>query len=415
MTVAKAHYSRIARVVALLVTMTLACHALTFFENIPSSRLRVSAHTVEQARHIGRYVDTCSTVVDQLLQCRSQPEKTLAVVVIEPGAKRNDADALRIEYDENEGVMAVTYRLMRGLLTRRARELFDRSSGQTATTDWLAAALTNRVVMHGQGRLGAYEPDYQVARQQFSQRHFPRIEILLQGGVTPETPPLFQLYMLHAELLAACLAELPGQRGEIFRKMLEMEAFGRAPVEACAFLLSNNLKPGQTLQGWYEQQVIQVSRRGRRVDVRESIEARVEALESIAVVGGNGPAAVKRVRLDELPDILKDYKLDRVALTNLQQRFLEIRQDASPLLKPALDQYVAALGLLVDGRERRFRTEFRKARAAFAEALAQQRQIEQVVDQYELEYVPPQQRFDAYLDIVERYRQLNEQTFPKFE
>ena len=86
MTVAKAHYSRIARVVALLVTMTLACHALTFFENIPSSRLRVSAHTVEQARHIGRYVDTCSTVVDQLLQCRSQPEKTLAVVVIEPGA-----------------------------------------------------------------------------------------------------------------------------------------------------------------------------------------------------------------------------------------------------------------------------------------------------------------------------------------
>ncbi|HOG49647.1 MAG TPA: hypothetical protein PKY10_03580, partial [Lentisphaeria bacterium] len=111
MTVTKAHYNRIARVVALLVTTALACHALTFFENIPSSRLRVSARTVEQAQHIGRYVDTCSSVVDQLLQCRSQPEKTLAVVVVEPGAERTGADPLRIEYDENEGVMAVTYRL----------------------------------------------------------------------------------------------------------------------------------------------------------------------------------------------------------------------------------------------------------------------------------------------------------------
>ena len=197
--------------------------------------------------------------------------------------------------------------------------------------------------------------------------------------------------------------------------MLEMEAFGRTPVEACAFLLSNNLKPGQTLQGWYEQQVVQVSRRGRRIDVRESIEARVEALESIAVVGGNGPAAVQRIRLDDLPDILRDYKLDKVALANLQQRFLEIRKDASPLLQPALEQYVAALIALAGGHERRFRAEFQKARAMFAEALAQQRQIEQVVDQYEREYVPPQLRFDAYLDIVERYRQLNEQAFPKLE
>ncbi|NLF60482.1 MAG: hypothetical protein GX574_04960 [Lentisphaerae bacterium] len=415
MIVAKAHYSKIARAIVILVTAALACHALTFSETIPSSRLRISGRTVEQAQNIGRYVDTCSTVVDQLLQCRSQPEKTLAVVVVEPGAERTDADPLRIEYDENEGVMAVTYRLMRGLLTRRARELFDRSSGQTATIDWLAAALTNRVVMHGQGRLGAYEPDYQVARQQFSQRHFPRMEILLQGGVTPEAPALFQLYMLHADLLAACLAELPGQRGEIFRKMLEMEAFGRTPVEACAFLLSNNLRPGQALQGWYEQQVVQVSRRGRRVDVRESIEARVEALESIAVVGGNGPAAVQRIRLDELPDILRDYKLDKVALANLQQRFLEIRQDASPLLQPALDQYVAALRTLAGGHERRFRTEFQRARAMFAEALAQQRQIEQVVDRYEREYVPPQLHLDAYLDVVERYRRLNEQAFPRLE
>jgi len=415
MTAAQAHNRRIGRVAALVVTAALACHALTFSETIPGSRIRVSARAVEQARHIGRYADTCSTVVDQLLQCRSQPEKTLAVVVVEPAAERTGADPLRIEYDENEGVMAVTYRLMRGLLTRRARELFDRSSGQTATTDWLAAALTNRVVMHGQGRLGAYEPDYQVARQQFSHRHFPRVEILLQGGVTPDVPALFQLYMLHADLLAACLAALPAPRGEIFRKMLEMEAFGREPVEACAFLLSDYLNPGQTLQGWYEQQVVQASRRGRRMDVRESIEARVAALESIPVVGGNGPAAVQRVRLDELPNILKDYKLDKAALVNLQRRFLEVRQDASPLLQPALDLYVAALGALAGGQERRFRTEFQKARAMFAEAQAQQRRIEQEVDRYELEYVPPQLRFDAYLDIVERYRLLNDQAFPKFE
>jgi len=104
-----------------------------------------------------------------------------------------------------------------------------------------------------------------------------------------------------------------------------------------------------------------------------------------------------------------------VALANLQQRFLEIRQDASPLLQPALDQYVAALRTLAGGHERRFRTEFQRARAMFAEALAQQRQIEQVVDRYEREYVPPQLHLDAYLDVVERYRRLNEQAFPRLE
>ncbi len=399
---------------ALLVLLGLACRAATFSETIPGSRLRVSARTVEQARQIGRYVDTCSTVADQFLDLRSQPDQTLAVLVVDQDAERAGADPLRIEYGDGDGVMEVTYRIMRGLLARRNRELTGRPSEQAATTNWLAAALTNRVVMHGQGRLGAYEPDYQAARQQFSQRHFPQMGILLQGGVTPEVPALFQLHMLHCDLLAACLATLPAPRGEVFRKLLEMEAFGREPVEACAFVLSDYLQPGQTMQGWYERHVVEVSRRGRLLDVRESIEARVADLESIPVVGGNGPAGVKRVRLDDLPNLLRDYKLDKAALTNLQRRFVEVRQDASPLLRPALDSYVAALGALAGGQERRFRTEFQKARAMFEQALERQRRIEQEIDRYEREYVSPQLRFDAYLDIMDRFQRLQDEAFPDF-
>ena len=91
------------------------------------------------------------------------------------------------------------------------------------------------------------------------------------------------------------------------------------------------------------------------------IAERVAELETVPMVGGSGPEALKRVRLEDMPKILEDYKADTRAFLRLEQRFKDLQLDAPFWLQPSLDQYIEALQLLREGKMRRFKNEFQKA------------------------------------------------------
>lgn len=138
-----------------------------------------------------------------------------------------DSRLYALEFTADERMDAVTWRLMQVLLLRRAREMGYNVSADAAVLRWLAAALTNRMVMGGRGIRGIYELDYQVANQQFVRRHFPRVDELLLSQLTPDYSELFKLHMLHCDLLAGCFEMLPVSRSQVFRELLDLAAHGR--------------------------------------------------------------------------------------------------------------------------------------------------------------------------------------------
>jgi hypothetical protein len=380
-------------------------------ETMRARQLQVKASSAARARNVALYAANCAALVDDFLRCTTQPKSLLHLH--EQGVENDGELSYLVEFAIDERMDAVTWRLMQTLVLRRAQEMGYKVPAEAAVLRWLAAALTNRMVMGGRGVRGIYELDYQVANQQFVRRHFPRVDELMLSRLSPDFSELFQLHMLHCDLLAACFEFLPATTGRIFRQLLELTAQGRPLVEAASYLLESYQPGVLSLQAWYERQVLVVCDRGIRHQSLEMIIDCVELLESVQMVhAGQGPEPLRRVRLDELPDALKDLKLDVTAIGRLQMRFHDLKKDAPVLLQPALDSYSEALGRLGNGDIARFRHEFRVARREFAEAVARQRRVAAAVDEAEREHLTVADRFGSYLRVQERYEQLRAQLLP---
>lgn len=385
-----------------------------YIEVMHAKQLRVRASSALRARNIALYAANCAALVDDFLRCPSQPEGMLQIS--ERGLSEQQDRARQVEFLPDERMDAVTWRLMQAMLSRRAREMKYQVADDAPVLRWLASALTNRMIMGGRGVRGIYELDYQVANQQFVHRHFPRVDELVMSALSPEYTDLFQLHMLHCDLLVGCYELLPAARGQVIRELLELSAKGRPLVESLRDVLQS-YQPGMlSLQAWYERQVLIVCHRGIRHQSLDMIVDCVDILETVRMVhAGNGLEMVRRVRLDEVPDAIKDLKLDRAAVGQLQLRFHEVRKDAPVLLQPALDRYIAALGTLAAGQTGRFRQEFKDACGEFARAVAQQRRIAAVLDSAEREYVSVPDRFGAYLRVQERYDDLAAKLLPTWQ
>lgn len=383
-------------------------------ETMRAKQLQVKAWSAARARNVALYAANCASLVDDFLRCPEQPKALLHIS--ERGVAKSDDLLYALEFTADERMDAVTWRLMQALLLRRAREMGYKVPIEAPVLRWLAAALTNRMAMGGRGIRGIYELDYQVANRQFVRRHFPRVDELLLSRLTPDYSELFQLHMLHCDLLAGCFELLPAAHGQIFRELLELTAHGRPLVEAVGYVLQNHQPGVISLQAWYERQVLVVCDRGIRHQSLAMIVDCVEVLESVQMVkAGQGLELVERVRLDEVPDVVKDLKLDLNAIGQLQLRFYEVKKDAPVLLQPALDMYSEALASLATGNTARFRHEFRAARSEFARVVARHRRIAAVLDEAEREYVTVPDRFGVYMRVQERYDDLRAQLLPVWQ
>ena len=402
--------------------LALQLPAATFYaEVIQSGRIRVKATTEARSRAVGIFVSRCSERIDKLLGFSGQPQKTLSVVETVSGdeeeeEERNSYTRVRFRPDMNN--LEVVHSIVYALIMRREQEL-PKAAGEeepppsawnrkreTPTTNWLAAGIAHRILVEEMGGVGLMAKDYEIARNQYSLREFPSIDMLVSGGIDADFRPLFELFMLHSDLLLLSLETLRRGQPDLFTTMLLGERAGRDPLVVFDELLGKYYPDGKGRQEFYEHRVSVISLQRHRGGGAEMIAERVAELETVPLVGGSGPDALKRVRLEEIPKILEDYKADTRAFLRLEQRFKDLQMDAPYLLQDSLGLYIDALQLLREGKMRRFEREFKKAREAFLKALTKQRTLDAMLEEYERKMTSVNARLDDFMEIIQRYHRI---------
>ena len=408
--------------------------AATFYtEVIQSGRIRVKAMTEGRSRAVGVFVSRCSERVDKLLGLGGQPQKTLTIQEAISGDEEEEEERnnpLRVRFRPDMNNVEVVHSIVYALIIRREMELpkeKDEEEPQpslwnrkreTPAANWLAAGITHRILVEEMGGVGLMSKDYEIARNQYSLREFPGIDMLVGGGIDVEFRPLFELFMIHADLLLLSLETLRHSQPELFVSMLRGERSGRDPLVVFDEQLGKFYPEGKGRQEFYEHRVAIISLQRHRGGGAEMIAERVAELETVPSVGGSGPDALKRVRLEEIPKLLEDYKADTRAFMRLEQRFKDLQMDAPYLLRDSLGRYVEALQLLREGKLRRFGKEFKKAREAFLKALTKQRELDAYLDEYERRSTSVNARLDDFMEIIQRYQRIadslyQEEIFPK--
>ena len=420
-----------ALVIGLLLLASQLPAASYYTEVLQSGRIRVKATTEQRCRAVGFFVSRCSERVDRLLGITGQPSKSLTVIeaMAEDEAEEKEKNSIyRVRFRPDMNNVEVVYSLFYALVMRRELELpkeqessedisalFSMGKRETPTASWIAAGLSHRVLMEEMGGVGLMSKDYEIARNQYSLRDFPDIDMLLGGGIDIEFKPLFELYMLHCDLLLLSLETLRGSQLDLLRRLLEGERSKLDPLAVFDDVFRKYYPDGKGRQEFYEHRVSIVSRQRHRGGGTEMIAERVAELVTVPFVGGGGPGALKRVDLVDMPQILEDYKADTRAFLKLEQRFKDLRVDAPYWLKPPLDLYVDALQLLREGKMRRFKNEFKKAQEAFQKALGKQRKLEAYLDEQERKMIAANVRLDDFLEIIQRYYQISDSIYTKGE
>ena len=290
----------------------------------------------------------CSREVDGCLKVTVTPTARLEVFVlhrpVQPGDERTD----RIVVDGTGSMDELTLRLFRGLVARRAAFLLKRRRVRpTPAMEFLAVALTQRMLYAGKGARGIYLPDFRVPRRQFAAGVFPRVDRLVEHPVATSSPVLFRLYLVHCDLLLNCLENATRNLPELLAQWwrLEMEG-GRSSTAALQEALGEGaFRGGETMQQWYERQARERASSGRFRNDAETIAAELKELSSIPVLDADASAGVRLIPLERLPELLESYKLDNQALTTLQNRLLYLKRTSPPLLADAIDEYMVALGI----------------------------------------------------------------------
>ncbi|MBP5639799.1 MAG: hypothetical protein J6X55_09995, partial [Victivallales bacterium] len=169
---------------------------------------------------------------------------------------------------------------------------------------------------------------------------------------------------------------------------------------------------GETVQKWYERMVFKVSRRRRRQSSEEIIAEKVLELETVPVIGYEGGTALRRVPLEDVPNVLHDYHSDVQGVLRLEKRFRDLRESAPYLLREPLEKYALAMNWIREGNLKRFRKEIGEARRNFQSALARQKKMNEAMNKYEQEHIPALKRFVDYVLVSRFYHELLRKIYP---
>ncbi len=354
-------------------------------QHLPSDNITLEAADRTMLWHLAHLVRLCTREVDGLLEARVVPQPNLRIVAV---TDPNDD----LEYGRNELPLlvnapteAVAWRLLRRLIDRRCRMMVNgrRRAPEPATIAVVAAALTNRIIMDGKGMHGVYRQDFRIPRLQFAQGHFPQIKTLLSQPVPPESTLLFRIYLVHCDLLVYSLEKGTRDFPALLTKCWEGELLGMLRPEAAllAALGAAAMRTGENLQGWYERNALEFSGRGVRSNDFQAINEALQALMVVPVLDADASNGIRVIPLKQVPELLKDYRLDNRAISNIIQRLMRLKLDAPPLLHAPLDDFIAAVYAIRHGNNSEFQERYRQAEASLKAAGERQERIERLLDE----------------------------------
>jgi hypothetical protein len=280
-------------------------------------------------------------------------------------------------------------------ILRRVRAL--QPAGQPGALDWLAAAVTHRVLTSPapgssvRAELVPFTLATGVPR--------PSVKRLLETPPPAPQGPLFALYARYCDLLVGVLER--GARGQAARlpRIFALQAAGRAPWPAMELVLAGQLPPGDDAQSWFERESQALARAQQRMARTDDVCARLAQLQRVAAVvtGPHGSVATHDVTLDQIAAGDAPFELRPEEIDALYRGLFLLLRDAPPLLQPPLQRHLQAVEALSKGQRRTFRRHLGAATAEFAEALVRQRRLEAYLDQIELHVAP---RPEALLNLL---------------
>jgi len=389
-----------------LLFLALWAHPATFHENLQSQCLRITSNHPEQARAIARFAVLCANAVDKALDVDATPEEAIAIC-LDTELSHVKRAAQTVVFTEHSPIHSFTDDLMRALIKRRCKEL-GKDCGDSWFVCFLASALTFQRNTTFRTAADTVPWDYAPAKLMFASRTFPNVCQLCSHTAPMASPWLYQLNAMYSNLLFQCIEYRSDKQLKLMRGLLDMAAEGRSAEEALNFVVGGALPPGMSIQAWFENTAPLEVRKDRGADSTRSIEQKVKELESIDIVSAGN---VEKLLIDDLPKALSDMKVDTRAVQRRQTQFLALRNEAPPLLRPSLDLFAHAMGMLADQKISQFQKEIKQARSDFATALARQQLVEQTLREKEKELIPVAKRLAPSMEIIARHNAFLQDTF----
>jgi len=326
-------------------------------------------------------VEEANGWLDRLLRSSASPGRTITVRFGDhlPAA----AEPLTLHLAHDAPLPVVAHSLTQALLVRRTLDLQGVAPAPTGSLDWLAAAITSRVLSKP-AAAGPWRSD--TARLVTPLRsRYPLIAKLLRNPVPADLRLPYTLYSRYCDLLLSVIEARDSDTEIRLQHIFELETAGRDPEAAIRLVMADRFTPEDDFQTWFVREASRLARRARRTLTADETARRLLELQVISAVSAEkGAVGLRQITLDQLADNLAVYEARHTDVSGLYRNLFNLMRDAPPLLQPPLQFYLQAVEALAADHPRTFRRCLERGREAFPAALEKQKKL------------------DAYLDGLER-------------
>lgn len=361
-----------------------------FMQRLVGEKAEVYALDQENLWRLITMARLCSREADQLLQREGTPRRRLQFLGLEREFSEQEFKGGDIPVPVAESAPRQICRIFQAFLWRRLREELPKDATQARTAaprflQVLSAGMANRVAYGGIGMRGYYWPDFRIPRRQFRDRCFPDLEKLLDMPVPSDRPAVLTVYLAHANLLLDILVDAnPDFTGFLRQWTLAESQDGLSTIAALSRCLPpGTLRPGETLQGWYERRALELSQERPGQNTAAGIQEQLEEILTVSVLSADARDGILRVHLEQLPWRLNDYKVDTAAVNRIYDRILRLQNTAPLLLRDAVGDYLSAVSAFRHQDYRLFRERLKVARRNLSGGLERQRAAEELLERSE--------------------------------
>ena len=403
--------------ILLAVLLPAAAHAIP----VGMMNIRVTG-TKEQQQAVETLVDAGMELLAATLHESAQPATRTISVRFSPTPVRVPDTPLAVELSENPALYETMHRLMQALLVRRTLELRpDDALLPPGNTNWLAAALTNRLLQNGlQTRLNPvpditlFPPDGKM----------PLTKALVDHPVPPEQSALYILYARRCDALLAVLEAKQARDEARIRRIFELQALGRQAADAIQICMLDQFDVTDSFQSWIQHSAEAYLQRLPHHLTCEEVQMRLAALpfpveplppvrkESVkstaaepldgatTFVIGPGrrdipyhpqtaappePQPPPPVTIPSAKPTPPEYETppakpnmpeeNAVIVRKLYDTLLELYRDAPILVQPAIQAYIVGVDAMKAGNQKQALHLFAKARIELATCAIRQQQL----------------------------------------
>lgn len=356
-------------------------------QRLPGENAELFALDQESLWNLTSLVRAASREVSALFRSEAAPpRRKVSFYALERAFSEEEFRGDDVAVSVHESTQRSLWRVTRALVMRELRErLGDRRLKEPAFVKVVSAGLVNRMLYGGVISRGFYLRDFRIPRLQFQERRYPSLRGLLEMPAPSDRIAVFRIYMVHSNLLLDILDLSTSDLPSLLERWCRGEVLASLPTAAALeeALPPGTLAPGEKLQSWYERRAFAVANDRPRENTPETIRQELDELLTVSFLSADSQNGILRVQLEQVPSMLRDYKLDEGAIAEIQMGLIKLQRSSPVLLQEAIGGFIDAVDAFRQKDFRTFRSRLAEARKALEVASGRQRMAERLLDEAE--------------------------------